>query len=79
MVRILLDLDTVGASRVLADLVEREILIKTSEATRGPSLTYGRGAAFPAKAGGRAAPRDGRTARDVRAPDRLPLNGLEDQ
>ncbi|MFT4212730.1 MAG: ATP-binding protein [Microbacterium sp.] len=51
MVRILLDLDTIGASRVLADLVDRGILIKTSEATRGPSVTYGRGSAFPAKAG----------------------------
>ncbi|GAA4480347.1 ATP-binding protein [Microbacterium panaciterrae] len=49
MVRVLLDLDTVGASRVLADLVERQILRKTSEATRGPSVTYGKGAAFPAK------------------------------
>lgn len=50
MVRILLDLDTVGASRLLADLVERDILVKTSEATRGPSVTYGRGASFPSSA-----------------------------
>lgn len=49
MVRILLDLDTIGASRVLADLVERGILVKTSEATRGPGVTYGRGPNFPSK------------------------------
>lgn len=52
MVRILLDLDTVSASRILADLVERQILVKTSEATRGPSVTYGRGSAFPSKSRG---------------------------
>jgi ATP-dependent DNA helicase RecG len=50
MVRILLDLDTISASRVLADLVDRKLLVKTSEATRGPSVTYGRGSAFPVKA-----------------------------
>ncbi len=49
MVRILLDLDTVGASRLLADLVERRILVKTSEATRGPGVTYGRGSEFPSR------------------------------
>ncbi len=47
IVKIALDLDSVSASRVLGDLVGREILVKTSEATRGPSVTYGPGAAFP--------------------------------
>lgn len=56
MVRILLDLDVVGASRVLADLVDRDILVKTSEASRGPSVTYGRGPAFPSKATRRSTP-----------------------
>jgi hypothetical protein len=28
-------------------LVKREILVKTSEAQRGPSVTYGPGARFP--------------------------------
>lgn len=56
MVRILLDLDAVGASRVLADLVDRDILVKTSEARRGPSVTYGRGSMFPSKAKPRSAP-----------------------
>lgn len=55
MVRLLLDLDTVSASRVLADLVDRNILLKTSEATRGPSVTYGKGSAFPSKASKRPA------------------------
>lgn len=75
MVRILLDLDTVGASRVLADLVEREILIKTSEATRGPSVTYGRGAAFPSKSKSR--PADGPIESQEHDPNQLPFDDLE--
>lgn len=47
IVKIALDLETTPASRVLADLVERQILTKTSEATRGPSVTYGPGPLFP--------------------------------
>lgn len=50
IVKIALDLETTPASRVLADLVERGVLIKTSEATRGPSVTYGPGPSFPAAA-----------------------------
>lgn len=50
LVQLLLDLDGVSASRVLSDLVDRNILLKTSEATRGPSVTYGKGTAFPIKA-----------------------------
>ena len=49
MVRLMLDLDVTSTSRVLADLVERGILVKTSEAQRGPSVTYGRGPKFPKK------------------------------
>lgn len=49
MVRLLLDVNVLTASRLLADLVERQILIKTSAAQRGPTVTYGRGPAFPAK------------------------------
>lgn len=77
MVRILLDLDTIGASRVLADLVERKILVKTSEATRGPSVTYGRGAAFPAKAGKRGRASKGSASEGKRAEDQLPIEGLD--
>jgi len=47
MVKLLLDLDAAPASRVLADLVERGILVKTSQAQRGPSVAYGPGPAFP--------------------------------
>ncbi len=47
MVRLLLDLDAAPASRVLADLVERGILVKTSQAQRGPTVAYGPGPAFP--------------------------------
>ena len=49
MVRLLLDVDRVTASRLLADLVERQILVKTSKAQRGPGVTYGAGLAFPKK------------------------------
>jgi ATP-dependent DNA helicase RecG len=48
MVKLMLDLDASPASRVLGDLVERGILVKTSEAQRGPGVTYGPGPAFPA-------------------------------
>lgn len=47
LVKIALDLETAAVSRVLSDLVERQILTKTSEATRGPSVTYGAGKRFP--------------------------------
>lgn len=47
MVRLLLDLEVTPASRVLADLVERGILVKTSAAQRGPGVTYGPGPQFP--------------------------------
>jgi len=47
-IRVALDLDGVPASRLLGDLVERGILLKTSDAQRGPSVTYGAGPAFPA-------------------------------
>ncbi|WP_147251545.1 ATP-binding protein [Blastococcus sp. TBT05-19] len=47
IVRTLVDVDTPTASRILADLVDRQILVKTSEAQRGPSVTYGPGPQFP--------------------------------
>ncbi len=47
IVRTLLDVDTPTASRILADLVDRQILVKTSDAQRGPSVTYGKGPQFP--------------------------------
>jgi ATP-dependent DNA helicase RecG len=47
MVRLMLDLNTPTASRVLADLLGRDILVKTSEAQRGPGVTYGKGPRFP--------------------------------
>lgn len=47
MVRTLLDVDTATASRVLADLVARGVLAKTSSAQRGPGVTYGPGPRFP--------------------------------
>jgi len=46
------NLFTVGmprARQILASLVERQILIKTSQAQRGPSVEYGPGQRFPPK------------------------------
>jgi ATP-dependent DNA helicase RecG len=51
MLRIALDLDAAAASRVLSDLVEPGVLAKTSEAQRGPSVTYGPRPQFPASSG----------------------------
>ncbi|GAA3776633.1 ATP-binding protein [Microbacterium kribbense] len=76
MVRILLDLDTISASRVLADLVERKILVKTSEATRGPSVTYGRGTGFPSKTRNRRSA-DKPVPENSRNQDQLPLDDLD--
>lgn len=50
LVRSLLDVDAATASRIIGGLVERGVLTKTSEAQRGPSVTYGKGAAFPGRA-----------------------------
>ena len=41
MVRLVLDIPAAVSSKLLADLVERQILVKTSDAQRGPSVTYG--------------------------------------
>jgi ATP-dependent DNA helicase RecG len=43
------DVDVSRARDILGDLVRREILVKTSEASRGPSVTYGPGPKFPAQ------------------------------
>lgn len=47
MVQTMFDVEPATASRLLSDLVDRGILIKTSKATRGPSVTYGPGSRFP--------------------------------
>jgi ATP-dependent DNA helicase RecG len=49
-VRNYFDVDVGRARDILGDLVKREILVKTSDATRGPSVTYGPGPKFPPKA-----------------------------
>jgi len=41
------DFDVQRARDVLADLVGRRVLKKTSAAQRGPSVEYGRGTRFP--------------------------------
>lgn len=47
MVQTMFDVKPATASRILSDLVDRRILVKTSTATRGPSVTYGPGEKFP--------------------------------
>ena len=54
MVQLMLDLDVRGASRLLHQLVERGILIRTSTATRGVGVTYGPGTKFPRRSRRRA-------------------------
>lgn len=46
-VQLVLDLNSEAASRVLRDLVDRGILVKTSKAQRGRGVTYGPGPDFP--------------------------------
>lgn len=46
-VRNLLDVKVDRSAAILRDLVERDILVKTSTAQRGPSVEYGRGPKFP--------------------------------
>lgn len=47
MVRLILETDASTTSRILGDLVERGLLVKTSAAERGPSVTYGPGPKMP--------------------------------
>lgn len=49
VVQTMFDVQPATASRILSDLVAREVLVKTSRASRGPSVTYGPGPRFPAK------------------------------
>jgi ATP-dependent DNA helicase RecG len=72
MVRLMLDLDTPATSRLLADLVERGLLVKTSEAQRGPSVTYGPGPRLPVKRG-----QGGRARRQPPEQQRLPQDDAQ--
>ena len=47
MVRLVIEADAPATSRILADMVERGLLVKTSSAERGPSVTYGPGPKLP--------------------------------
>lgn len=55
-VRNLLDVKIDRAAAILRDLVERDILVKTSAAQRGPSVEYGRGPKFPKRKASRRKP-----------------------
>lgn len=45
--RNLFDIDVWRARDILADLQQRSIIVRTSEAARGPNVEYGRGPKFP--------------------------------
>ena len=47
MVRLAIEADAPTTSRFLADMVERGLLVKSSRAERGPSVTYGAGPKLP--------------------------------
>ncbi|NMR19185.1 ATP-binding protein [Cellulomonas fimi] len=47
MVRLVLETDASTTSRILGDMVDRGLLVKTSTAERGPSVTYGAGPKMP--------------------------------
>jgi len=49
VVRNLLGVSASRASAVLRDLVDRKVLVKTSESRRGPGVEYGPGSEFPEK------------------------------
>ena len=72
VVQTMFDVQPATASRMLSDLVDRRVLVKTSTATRGPSVKYGPGERFPAKRSRNRAVRD-----DPTEPERLPLDGLD--
>ncbi len=75
IIRIALDLVAVPASRLLAGLVKRRILVKTSEAQRGPSVTYGPGPDFPAAPKRRRSTNTSATGVDTKAAKRAPKSG----
>lgn len=68
VVQALFDVKVERASRILGDLVEREILVKASPHERGPRVTYGPGRLFPTKGMSRA------RTRTRKAEDQLPLD-----
>lgn len=49
VVQTMFDVQPATASRILSDLVDRGVLVKTSKATRGPAVTYGPGPKFPSQ------------------------------
>ena len=55
-IRNLFDVSTQRAAAILGDLVARGVLLKTSEAQRGPSVEYGRGPSFPEPRGAKRKP-----------------------
>lgn len=55
MVKLVLDTDTSQTSRILADLVDRGLLVKNSKAARGPGVTYAPGPRTPGRSRARRA------------------------
>jgi ATP-dependent DNA helicase RecG len=48
-VKRMFDVDVYAARDILRDLVQREVLARTSEQSRGTAVKYGEGRRFPAK------------------------------
>lgn len=57
LARSILDVEAATASRIISGLVDRGVLVKTSTAQRGPSVTYGRGPRFSTTRSGGASQR----------------------
>lgn len=47
LVKLVLEVDSRTSTRIIQDLVSREMLVRTSESSRGPGVTYGKGPKFP--------------------------------
>ena len=71
------DVDVARARDILSDLVRRQILVKTSEAARGPGVTYGAGPKFPPKAPSRRGQRA--SAEDGSGPKSDEVSATEDE
>ncbi len=56
IIKVMLDLDTRSASRLLSDMVSRGILTKLEGPKRGPGVLYGPGPSFPQKRRKKATP-----------------------
>ena len=62
----LFDIDVYKARDILADLKQRQILVRTSQQERGPTVEYGAGSKFLALSSRRTASNEGRSTHSKR-------------